>query len=126
VDYNPLILLKLKGKKKKEILSELNIGKNIAIEGTDNRSNKQKISKKTSYYSFNVPKISTEEIKLQKPLKDERKDINFQFSKPGKVIETLEHLGLPPNLENARAFAIVLDKIYRTITIQAYKISLSK
>ncbi len=126
VDYNPLILLKLKGKKKKELLSELNIGRNIAIEPADKASNKQMISKKTSYYSFNVPKISTKEIKIQKSLRDDIKDINFQFSKPGKVIETLENLGLPPNLENPRAFAIVLDKIYRTITTEAYKISLSK
>jgi len=126
VDYNPLILLKLKGKKKKELLSGLNIGKNIAIKRADKASNKQKISKRTSYYSFNVPKISIEEIKTQKPLRNERKDINFQFTKPGKVIETLENLGLPPNLENARAFAIVLDKIYKTVTSQAYKISLSK
>ncbi|TXT66492.1 MAG: SWIM zinc finger protein [Promethearchaeota archaeon] len=131
IDYNPLILLKLKGKKKKQLLSELKIGKQFTSMKSPKSSTKDEIDRNTSGYSYEVPKISVKDIKVKdikekNDLPEQKIDISFQFTKPGRFIETLENLGLPTNLENPKAFAIVMDKIYKTITKQTYKISLAK
>ncbi|MFX0073559.1 MAG: hypothetical protein ACFFAO_20980, partial [Candidatus Hermodarchaeota archaeon] len=79
-------------------------------------------------YSFNLPQISTKELILKKsdsdPL-DVLHNIEFKFKKPGKIIETIENIGIPPNLDNPKAFKVVLDGIYSTITKEAYKISIN-
>ncbi|MBY8981617.1 MAG: SWIM zinc finger family protein [Candidatus Lokiarchaeota archaeon] len=124
LDYNPLILLKIRGKNKKELIGELKIGNPPEI------SDKQKLldskNKKNSkdYYSFNVPKITKKEIENKSKSFENQDIINFHFKKPGKYIETLENLGLPDSLENPKEFAIVFKKIYRQITQEIYKISI--
>lgn len=124
VDYKPLILLKLRGKTKKELLSELVLGKNIEnAKIRHDKKEKQSLPKKM-IFSFDVPKISSEEVKEKGELKKNLEDIDFQFRKPGKFIETLENLGLPPNLEYTKAFAIVLEKVYDIITRKAYEMSM--
>jgi uncharacterized Zn finger protein len=125
VDYNPLILLKLKGKKKKELLSELKVGAQVKSISSKKQVNIKKTTKK-NIYSYNIPSMTIQDIAEREDTQNKMKDITFQINKPSKVIETLENLGLPPNLENRKAFAIVLDRIYRKVTNQTYKISLSK
>ena len=107
-----------------QLLNELNIGKSI------DKFNKKgfydlKIQKDSKIqYSFNLPKISIKEINLTNQSLEELTKINFHFKKPGKIIETLENLGLPPNLENPKSFSIVLEKIYQEVTNEIYKISM--
>ncbi|TXT65226.1 MAG: SWIM zinc finger protein [Promethearchaeota archaeon] len=124
VDYKPLILLKLRGKTKKELLSELKLGKEVGpIENKESEITKEK-RENDKVFSFDIPMININEFRDKAQLKDKLEDIDFQFRKPGKIIETLENLGLPPNLEHPKAFAIVIEKIYETLTKKAYELSM--
>jgi len=126
VDYNPLILLKIRGKTKKELLSELKLGQKIGTLEVDIGSGVENKENKNSLYSFEVPKILHQEIKDKVLKRDELKEIDFQFKKSSKIIETLENLGLPPNLEYPKAFSIVLEKIYKEITKEIYQMAIEK
>lgn len=122
LDYNPFLLLELRGKSKSEILNELSLGQGV---GSKNES--EKISTTNNIeFKFNVPKISIVELSSEQKKSDTDSDdynIGFTFRKPGKIIDTLENLGIPQNIEN-KAFEIVLRAIYRRITSKTYDMSL--
>ncbi len=124
IDYNPLILLKLRGKNKKELLSELKIGTTLKTSDERESPRKKKGKDSDDYFSFNVPKYHFKELQKEDTFLKGKEDITFHFKKPGKYIETLQNLGLPNNLEYPKAFAIVLEKVYREITQEIYKISM--
>ncbi len=117
LDFNPFILLKLRGKTKNEILSDLSISKiDFDEEIRDEDEN--------SVFSFNIPKISIQEIQGKKQSTADI-HIGFKFKKPGKIIETLENLGLPYNLENPKAFTTVLGSVYRSVSTYVYKMAMN-
>ncbi len=118
IDYNPFILLKLRGKTKEDILKDLSLVQKTEAELSE------KSQKIINYkeFSFDVPKISVKEIS-EKYSTEDISEVGFQFKKPTKVIDTLENLGNPPNLENPKAFQTVLRAIYRTISSEIYKLS---
>ena len=127
LDYDPFILLKIRGKSKNEILKDLSLGQRADNELINKRSKESYEKDKNIKFSFNVPKISIEEISSEKPTSKTRKgykEIGFKFRKPGKLIETLENLGPPPNLDNPKAFETVLKGMYQTITTEFYKKSM--
>ncbi len=120
LDYDPFILLKLRGKSKNEILSNLSLTQISDAELIKKES--EVIQKaKNIEFSFNLPKISIQELSKKKTISEGFQKIGFKFKKPPKIIETLENLGLPPNLDNPRAFENVFRAIYRSITTQIYK-----
>jgi len=122
LDYNPFLLLELRGKSKSEVLNELSLGQEIK-----SKYESEKVSTTSNIeFKFNVPKISIVELSSEQKKSDADIDdynISFTFRKPGKIIETLENLGIPPNIEN-KAFEIVLREIYRRITSKTYDRSL--
>jgi len=122
LDYNPSLLLELRGKSKNEILNELSLG-----EGVKSKKESEKVSTTSNIeFKFNVPKISIVELSSEQKksgLDIDDYNIGFKFRKPGKLIETLENLGVPQNIEN-KAFEIVLRAIYRKITSKIHEISL--
>ncbi len=122
LDYNPFLLLELRGKSKSEILNELSLG-----QGVKSKNELEKVSTTSNIeFKFNVPKISIVELSSEQKKSDTDIDdynIGFTFRKPGKIIETLENLGVPQNIEN-KAFEIVLRAIYRKITSKIHDISL--
>jgi uncharacterized Zn finger protein len=122
LDYNPFLLLELRGKSKSEILNELSLG-----QGAKNKNELEKVSNASNVeFKFNVPRISIVELSNeQKKLGTDNDDYNigFIFRKPGKIIETLENLGVPQTIEN-KAFEIVLRSIYRKITSKIHDTSL--
>ena len=121
LDYDPFILMKLRGKPKSELLSDLRL-----IQLLDNELTKkefdinQKIEEKTDF-SFNLPKISIAELHKKNSTSDDIHKIGFKFKKPGKTLETLENLGMPSNLNNPKAFETVFRSIYRTVSTDIYK-----
>jgi len=124
LDYDPFILMKLRGKSKSEILSDLRLLQVIDKEITEEKVQKiQKIQDKTEF-SFNLPKISIAELYKKKSTSDDIHKIGFKFKKPGKIIETLENLGMPSNLNNPKAFETVFRAIYRTVSTDIYKKSM--
>jgi uncharacterized Zn finger protein len=122
LDYNPFLLLELRGKSKSEILNELSLG-----QGVKSKNESEKVSTTSNIeFKFNVPKISIVELSSEQKKSDSDIDdynIGFTFRKPGKIIDTLENLGIPQNIEN-KAFEIVLRAIYRRITSKTYDMSL--
>ena len=120
LDYSPLLLLELRGMSKNEIL------KNLSLSQTKERKEKtgeshpgEKID-----FKFNVPHIPIPELILeQKIIGTEYNDVSFKLKKPGKIIETLENLRIPPTFAN-KAFEIVLRAIYHKITSKTYELSL--
>jgi len=121
LDYNPFLLLELRGKSKNEILNELSLG-----QGVKSKNESEKVSTTSNIeFKFNVPKISIVELSSEQKKSGTDIDdynIGFTFRKPGKIIETLENLGMPQNIEN-KAFEIVLRAIYRKITSKIHDIS---
>ncbi|MHA1509005.1 MAG: SWIM zinc finger family protein [Promethearchaeota archaeon] len=122
LDYNPFLLLELQGKSKSEILNELSLGAEVK---SKNAAEKKSTTSNVEF-KFNVPKISI--VELSSEQKKSGTDIDdyiggFNFRKPGKIIETLENLGVPQTIEN-KAFEIVLRSIYRKITSKIHDTSL--
>lgn len=118
IDFNPFLLLELRGKSKNELLDEMSLkggksGKKLTQESTDSKD----ISLR-----FSIPKIT--ELKAKKKEK-EGHNFNFNIKNPSKIIETVENLGNPPNLES-KAFEIVLKAIYRKISSKSYEFSLDQ
>ena len=122
LDYNPFLLLELRGKSKNEILNELSLG-----EAAKSKNESKKISTLNNVeFKFNVPKISIVELSSEQKKSGTDTDdynIGFTFRKPGKIIETVENLGVPQTIEN-KAFEIVLRSIYRKITAKIHDTSL--
>ena len=129
IDYDPFILLKIRGKSKKEILIDLSLAQKSESELMSTRSNVSAEKDENVKFSFNVPKISIQEISSENAISEDMKsfeEISFKFKKPGKIIETLENLGIPPNIDNPKAFETVLKRIYQTISSEFYKRSMKK
>ena len=122
LDYNPFLLLELRGKSKSEVLNELSLGQEIK-----SKYESEKVSTTSNIeFKFNVPKISIVELSSEQKKSGtdiEDYNIGFTFRKPGKIIETLENLGVPQTIEN-KAFEIVLRSIYRKITSKIHDTSL--
>ncbi|MHA2259701.1 MAG: SWIM zinc finger family protein [Promethearchaeota archaeon] len=118
IDFNPFLLLELRGKPKSEILTDLSLSQpSISTDKLEEVSINQKIE-----FKFNVPKISIQEVSnIQKKTGEDDFNIDFKLIKPGKIIETLENLGVPQNIEN-KAFIIVLRAIYQKITSEIYSL----
>jgi len=118
IDYNPFLLLELRGKSKEKILEDLSIFHPI-----DNENNSENSTKtKDIEFKFNVPKMSMQEL-AKHYIETNQDPMRFNIKKPGKIIETLENLGIPQTIEN-KAFEIVFKSIYKEITAKSYEISL--
>ncbi len=119
IDFNPFLLLELRGKPKSEIFTDLSLA-----QPSKSRKNIEKtLLNNKIEFKFNIPKISIQELsKMQKKLGEDDFNIDFKLKKPGKIIETLENLGVPQNIEN-KAFEIVLRAIYQKITSEIYLMS---
>lgn len=121
IDYNPFLLLELRGKTKHEILNDLSL-----IRSANGKNASEEVSTKENIdeFVFNVPKISVQELSEEKKkLGINQDNIGFNFKKPGKIIETLENLGIPHIIEN-KAFEIVLRAIYSKVSSKIYELSL--
>jgi uncharacterized Zn finger protein len=118
IDYNPFLLLELRGKSKEKILEDLSIFHPIDNENNSDNSTRTKDIE----FKFNVPKMSMQEL-AKHYVEINQDPMGFNIKKPGKIIETLENLGIPQTIEN-KAFEIVFKSIYKEITTKSYEISL--
>ncbi len=120
IDYNPFLLLELRGKTKSEILNDLSLLHSVESEQrTERDSGLHKYD-----FKFNIPQISIQDLSIEKNTTGfDEFTIHFNLKKPGNIIEILENLGIPQIVEN-KAFEIVLRAIYHTITSETYRLSL--
>ena len=127
LDYDPFILLKIRGKSKKEMLIALSLAQKSDSESMMISSNESIEKEDHIKFSFNVPKISVPELlsdKISSKKKRGFEEISFKFKKPRKLIETFENLGIPQSIDNPKAFETVLKSIYQTISSEFYKRSM--
>ena len=120
IDYNPFLLLELRGKTKSEILNDLSLSQSVESE-QDNEKDSDLLK---FDFKFNIPQISIQDLSTEKKATGfDDYTIHFNLKKLGNIIETLENLGIPQIVEN-RAFEIVLRAIYHKITSETYRLSL--
>ncbi|MHA1670842.1 MAG: SWIM zinc finger family protein [Promethearchaeota archaeon] len=118
IDYNPFLLLELRGKSKEEILDDLTLS-----HPKERKKESEKVSDVNNIeFEFNVPKISIQEL-VEHDSNIDEDIVEFKIKKPEKIIETLENLGIPQTIEN-KAFNIVFRSIYQEVTAKSYEISL--
>lgn len=124
LDYNPFLLLELRGMGKTDIFNNLSLAQ---IDDDDLKlssiSIKERPGKEKSEFSFNVPTMSIQELTAKQQAIEREYKVGFNIKKPGKIIETFENLGIPPTINN-KAFKIVFEAIYRLITSHTYQLSM--
>ncbi|MHA1292623.1 MAG: SWIM zinc finger family protein [Promethearchaeota archaeon] len=118
LDFDPFVLLKIRGKTKKELLTELNLSKK------SKKSTKKLEEEKEIEFSFDVPKLFINKFYSPKISQEEGIQIGFKFKRPGDIIEILDYLGNPPNLENSKVFETVFNIIYKSISAEFYKFAI--
>jgi uncharacterized Zn finger protein len=115
IDFNPFLLLELKGISKDDLLHELSFkGVNENIKLVVNSKEEE-----MALFNFKVPKMSNVnniEFLKKNPI------MNFSIRKPTKIIEMIDNLGMPYNLEN-KAFDIVIQALYRYVSAKTFEIS---
>jgi len=121
LDYDPFIILKIRGKSKNDLLEKLKLSETIESDILDKESKIVVETEKNVKAIFSIPSVSIEDLN-QFSSKIPQK-VGFQFRKP-KFVDTLENLGLPSNLEDPKSFEIVFRAIYSTITSEIYKKSM--
>lgn len=119
LDYNPFLLLELRGKSKDEILSSLRLSK--SYDTSQEKTKKLKKTQNNTKFAFSLPEISMDEAVQPPDGEDFGNIIGFKFKKLGKYIETLENAGLPPMLEDPVAFETVLEQLYRKVSARILK-----
>ncbi len=122
LDFNPFLLLELHGKTKEKILSELNILKEDDDFQTLSTEESEILENEVEF-DFKKPRLLIQDLDWNRSDQDDEFKMGFKYKKPGKIIDMLENLGLPPTIEN-KAFEIVLKSIYHSIQLKTYEISL--
>ncbi len=120
IDSNPYILLEIRGKSKGELLNDIRAQHSPDVESSSTIGKKQDKPNQTIEFEFNLPSIKIKDSMGTSP-KDKPMELGFKFRKPKSHIEVLENLGLPNNLENPKAFSVIIDRVYRTTMSSVYK-----
>jgi len=124
LDYDPFILLELRGITKSDVLKYLSLDQSLKKEQIIQTPASNLEKGKRVEFNFNVPKISVQELSSKVDISESQSQVGFKIKKPPKTIETVENLGLPPNLENPKPFEIVFRAIYRSITSKIHEMSI--
>jgi uncharacterized Zn finger protein len=123
LDYDPFIILKIRGKSKNDILQKLNLSETLENDILKKESEKISEIQKNVKTRFSIPSVSIEDLSSNQFSSKVPQKVGFQFRKP-KFVDTLENLGLPSNLEDPKSFEIVFRAIYSTVTSEIYKKSM--
>ncbi len=130
VDFDPFILLKLKGKKRSEfiqMINELRNQKNTLLGETRDQKRQYPDQKKKEIKKkdFNVPVVLAKNIEHNKKrfTEGDPLEVGFRILQPRKNIETLDTMGLPENLERPDTFDLVFRNIYYKTVKDTYKMA---
>ncbi len=123
LDYDPFIILKIRGKSKNDILEKLKLSETFESDILVKENKKVVETEKNIKSVFSIPSVSIQDLTSNEFSSKEPQKVGFHFRKP-KFIDTLENLGLPSNLEDPKSFEVVFRAIYSTITSEIYKRSM--
>ncbi len=121
LDFDPFLLLKLRGKSKNDLLHDLQLVRSCA-----NRpivKSTHKIREQIHKYddAFNVPSLNFHDLSNKIFLSGEPYEIGFSFSKPGVHLDILDTLGIAPNVERPQEFEEVMKDLYITVTNSIFR-----
>ncbi|MGV9206010.1 MAG: SWIM zinc finger family protein [Promethearchaeia archaeon] len=121
IDYNPFLLLKLRGKNREELIQKFGLTFQTT-EGKEELKIKMEAHEKEKTFS-NIPAIDVGEVtsKFANDATSTLKDIEFHFRQPKSRNSIVHNFGVPQNLEYQKEFKIVMDKIYVKVMASAYK-----
>ena len=118
IDFNPFLLLELKGKSKSELMNMLNFTSSVVNVSKE----KELTSSKVLISRLNLPSISRNNL-IDRGVDLSINQLNFSIQKPKKSSEFLENLDQPQNITN-KAFGITIKGIYEKIMLESYRMSL--
>ena len=116
LDFDPFLLLKLRGKSRNELLHDLQLARSCAnrpiVQST------HKIREQIHSYDevFDVPSLNFHDLSHKNFLSGEPFEIGFSFSKPGVHFDILDTLGIAPNVEKPLEFEEIMKDLYATVT----------
>jgi uncharacterized Zn finger protein len=121
IDYNPFILLELRGKNRGELIQSFGLSMQVDQQKEEQPRKKESTSPKDSNLS-NIPTIGRDEIlSTFGEITEEKIAIDFNFRKPRAGSNFIQNFGLPENLEYEKEFQVVLTRIYNTVRRNIYK-----
>ncbi len=129
VDFNPFILLKIKGMERDKFLGELKKLRTLDSElfkEMDLKKRGKKKGKDLRKKDFSVPILPAHDLKhsLKNFKEGDPIKIGFQIKTPRKHIETLDSLGSPDNLESPETFDLLFRNIYYKVVKKTYSMAL--
>lgn len=123
-DFDPFLILKLRGKDRDEILALIKDARTCAREPISISVKKIREMVNIASTSFDAPILPAQDVNPKMfLLPEEPYKIGFRFAKPGKDIDTLDALGLAPNLEKPEEFYQIFRELYLNVTKNTYKMA---
>jgi len=121
LDFDPFLLLKLRGKSRDDLLHDLQLVRSCANKPIVQSTHK--IREKIHLYddAFDVPSLNFQDLSHKNFLSGELFEIGFSFSKPGVHFDILDTLGIAPNVEKPLEFEEVMKDLYATVTNSIFK-----
>jgi uncharacterized Zn finger protein len=121
LDFDPFIMLTLRGKSKDELLSELQLSRSCGIKPVAQATKMIRDQVIQTKIAFDVPGMAAANVSPRNFYKGAPFEIGFQLSPPGVTIETLDNLGVAPNVSNHRSFELVFRELYAVVTKELYQ-----
>ncbi|MHA1672341.1 MAG: SWIM zinc finger family protein [Promethearchaeota archaeon] len=123
-DFDPFLLLKLRGKDRSEILAMIKESRTCAKEPISISVKKIRKMVNIASTTFDVPILPSQDLDPSAFIHaNSTYKIGFRFSKPGKDINTLDSLGMAPNLEKPDEFVQVFRDLYLNVTQKTYRLA---
>ncbi|MHA1796568.1 MAG: SWIM zinc finger family protein, partial [Promethearchaeota archaeon] len=121
-DFDPFLLLKLRGKAREELLCTIKHARSCANEPISISVKKIRKMVNIAEKNFEVPILPAQEIDPSSFIQPKAPyQIGFRFTKPTSEINILETLNLAPNLEKPDQFYQVFRELYVAVSQKAYK-----
>lgn len=123
-DFDPFLLLKLRGKEREELLNIIKNARSCANEPISISVKKIREMVNIAEKKFDVPILPAHEIEPSTFIQPKTPyKIGFRFVKPSSEIKTLETLNLAPNLEKPDQFYQIFRELYLTVSQKAYQMA---
>lgn len=123
IDFDPFLILKLRGKTKEELLFQLQKARSCSNRTVTQETQQFREKTENMEGKFDVPTLFAQDCNLERFTIGHPYEIGFRFTKPTPNIETLDNLGIIPNLGDPVVFEATLRQLYIIVTKEMYHIA---
>jgi uncharacterized Zn finger protein len=125
VDYDPFLLLKLRGKSKEEILQSLSLARSCGNRPIAQATKRIREQFNAAEFTFDdIPNMIAQDLENNRFLSNDPINIGFRFAPVGSNVETLDSLGIIPSLEHPEEFGSVLRELYLNVTKSMFNLAM--